>query len=155
MTLPLWLLAILSVGVGLFFTVHHPEPEFAAPGWLTPLAIAVARGGILLAWLTYHRRTVDAERLAAAFGLVREAALAKFWLDDFFEAVYRGGLLAFSRAVGWMDRYLVDGIVNVLSAWTLVLGDRLRRIQSGQPQDYVYGVAFGLLLLLVLIQWPR
>ncbi|MEK7447086.1 MAG: NADH-quinone oxidoreductase subunit L [candidate division NC10 bacterium] len=155
MTLPLWLLAILSVGVGLFFTVHHPEPEFAAPGWLTPLAIAVAGGGILLAWLTYHRRTVDAERLAAAFGLVREAALAKFWLDDVFEAVYRGGLLAFSRAVGWMDRYLVDGIVNVLSAWTLVLGDRLRRIQSGQPQDYVYGVAFGLLLLLVLIQWPR
>jgi NADH-quinone oxidoreductase subunit L len=155
MTLPLWLLAILSVGVGLFFTVHHPEPEFAAPGWLNPLAIAVAGGGILLAWLTYHRRTVDAERLAAAFGLVRKAALAKFWLDDFFEAVYRGGLLAFSRAVGWMDRYLVDGIVNVLSAWTLVLGDRLRRIQSGQPQDYVYGVAFGLLLLLVLIQWPR
>jgi len=155
MALPLWLLAILSVGVGLFFTVHHPEPEFAAPGWLTPLAIAVAVGGIVLAWLTYHRRAVDAERLAAAFGLVRDAALAKFWLDDLFEAVYRGVLLAFSRGVGWVDRYLVDGIVNVLSAWTLVLGDRLRRMQSGQPQDYVYGVALGLLLLLVWIQWPR
>ena len=155
MALPFWLLAIMSVGVGILFTVRHPEHEFAAPGWLTPLVVTVSVGGILLAWLTYHRRVVDAERLAAAFGLVREAALAKFWVDDVFEAMYRGALLAFSRAVGWMDRYLVDGIVNVLSAWTLVLGDRLRRMQSGQPQDYVYGVALGLLLLLVLIQWPR
>ena len=38
---------------------------------------------------------------------------------------------------------MVDGILNVLSAWTLDAGDRLRRIQSGQPQDYVYGVALG------------
>ncbi|MBI3105780.1 MAG: NADH-quinone oxidoreductase subunit L [Candidatus Rokubacteria bacterium] len=155
MALPLWLLAVMSVGVGVFFTVRHPEPEFDAPGWLTPLAVAVALGGIALAWLTYHRRLVDSERLAGAFGLVREAAQAKFWLDDLFEALYRRVLLAVSRAVGWVDRYLVDGIVNVLSAWTLVLGDRLRRMQSGQPQDYVYGVAFGLLLLLVWIQWPR
>ena len=155
MALPLWLLAAMSVGVGVLFTVYHPEPGFAAPGWLTPLAVAVAVGGIALAWLTYHRRVVDAERLAAAFGLVREAAQAKFWLDDLFEALYRGVLLALSSAVGWVDRYLVDGIVNVLSAWTLVLGDRLRRMQSGQPQDYVYGVAFGLLLLLVWVQWPR
>jgi hypothetical protein len=41
----------------------------------------------------------------------------------------------------------------VFSAWTLVAGDRLRRIQSGQPQDYVYGVALGVLLLLVWFHW--
>ncbi len=155
MALPLWLLALVSVGIGLFFAVHHPEPAFASPGWLMPVAVGVAVGGIALAWLTYHRRLIEADRLAAAFGVVREAALAKFWLDDLFEALYRGALLALSRVVGWVDRYLVDGVVNLLSAWTLVLGDRLRRMQSGQPQDYVYGVALGLLLLLVWIQWPR
>jgi hypothetical protein len=47
----------------------------------------------------------------------------------------------------------VDGVLNVLSAWTLRAGDLLRRIQSGQPQDYVYGVAFGALLLFVWVQW--
>jgi hypothetical protein len=26
-------------------------------------------------------------------------------------------------------------------------------MQSGQPQDYVYGVAFGVLLLFVWAQW--
>jgi NADH-quinone oxidoreductase subunit L len=155
MTLPLWLLAALSVGIGVFFAVHHGEPEFTAPRWLSPLAVAMAVGGIALAWLTYSRRVISADLLAGIFAPVRRAALARFWLDDLFEGLYRGALLGLSAAVGWVDRYLVDGIVNVLSAWTLTWGDRLRRMQSGLPQDYVYGLAVGLLLLLIWVQWPR
>jgi NADH-quinone oxidoreductase subunit L len=155
MSLPLWLLAILSVAIGIFFVRHHPEPEFTAPGWLTPLAVAVAVGGIALAWLTYQARVVSADVLARVFAPIRRAALARFWLDDLFEGLYRGALLGFSAVVGWIDRYLVDGIVNLFSAWTLTWGDRLRRIQSGLPQDYVYGLAVGLLLLLIWVQWPR
>jgi NADH-quinone oxidoreductase subunit L len=155
MTLPLWLLAALSVGIGIFFVRHHPEPEFTAPGWLTALAVAVAVGGIALAWLTYQARVVSADVLARVFAPVRRAALARFWLDDLFEGLYRGALLGFSWLIGWVDRYLVDGIVNLFSAWTLTWGDRLRRIQSGLPQDYVYGLAVGLLLLLIWVQWPR
>ena len=155
MTGPLWVLAVMAVGIGVFFTLRHPEPEFVNPGWLQPLAVGAAGGGILLAWLTYQRRAISASTLAAAFGPIRAAALARFWLDDLFEALYRGFILAFSWAVGWVDRYLVDGVVNVLSAWTLTWGDRLRRIQSGRPQDYVYGVALGLLALIVWSQWPR
>jgi NADH-quinone oxidoreductase subunit L len=152
---PLWLLALLSVGVGVLFTVHHPPSEFHAPGWLAPLAMAVAVAGIVLAWLTFQRSVVDPERLAAAFGPIRRAARERFWIDAVVEALYRQGLLVFSRVVGWIDRYIVDGLVNVASAWTLIAGDRLRRIQTGLAQDYIYGVAFGLLLLLVWIQWPR
>ena len=155
MALPLWLLALLSVAIGVSFALHHPPAEFHSPVWLQPLAIAVALAGIALAWLTYQRRAIDAERLAAAMGPLRRAAHAGFWLDALFAAIYRGVLLGFARGVGWVDRYIVDGVVNLLSAWTLDAGDRLRRIQSGQPQDYVYGVAFGVLLLIVWIQWPR
>src|SRR2546426_7959278 len=53
------------------------------------------------------------------------------------------------------SRYLVDGLLNFLSAWTLRGGDLLRRIQSGHAQDYVYGVAFGVLLLLIWIRRSR
>jgi NADH-quinone oxidoreductase subunit L len=155
MTGPLWLLAVLSVGIGVYFTVHHGEPEFTAPGWLTPLAVAVAVAGIALAWLTYSRRVISADLLATIFAPLRRAALAGFWLDDLFEGVYRLALLGLARLVGWVDRYLVDGVVNVFSAWTLAWGDRLRRMQTGLAQDYVYGLAVGLLLLLIWVQWPR
>jgi NADH:ubiquinone oxidoreductase subunit 5 (subunit L)/multisubunit Na+/H+ antiporter MnhA subunit len=111
-----------------------------------------AGAGILLAWLTYQQRSIDADRLAALFGPIRRAALARFWIDDVFEGAYRMALLGFSRAVGWVDRYVVDGVLNALSAWTLTAGDDLRMMQSGRAQDYVYGVAFGLLVLLL---WVR
>jgi tetrahydromethanopterin S-methyltransferase subunit E len=54
--------------------------------------------------------------------------------------------------VGWVDRYLVDGVLNVVSAWTLVVGDDLRGIQTGKAQDYVYSVAVGVLVLVLLMR---
>ena len=149
---PLWLLAGLTVVLGLRFAAgggaHH------GPTWLAPLSVALALAGIVLAWAMYQRGALDPRRVAAAFPLSVLDALARrrYGLDALYGGVYRGVVLAFSRLIGWIDRYLVDGMLNVVSAWTLRGGDMLRGIQSGVPQDYVYGVAFGVLLLFV---WAR
>jgi NADH-quinone oxidoreductase subunit L len=157
MLVPLWILTVLSMAVGLasifasqVLRVGPAEEEFVSPGWLMPAGVGVAVAGLLLAWVTYQRGAITPERLAAPFGPIRKAAHARFWIDDVFSAVYGVGVLGVSRAVGWVDRYLVDGVLNALSAWTVSAGDRLRRIQTGVAQDYVYGVAVG---LLVLILW--
>ena len=155
MALPLWILAVLSVGLGVLFAFWHPKAEFEELGWLTPTAVLVALAGIALAYLVYQRRVISADALARAFAPIRAAALRRFWLDDLFAFVYRGVMLTLSRLVGWIDRYLVDGILNVLSAWTLMAGDRLRHLQSGRAQDYVYGIALGVLLLMLWTRWPR
>jgi NADH-quinone oxidoreductase subunit L len=153
MLLPLWILALLSMAVGIYFTFEHGDPEFVSPSWLTPAAVSAALAGIALAWLTYQRRTINASTLASLFGPIRRAALAKFWIDDFFEGVVATATLAFSSLIGWIDRYLVDGVLNVVSAWTVTTGDEMRSIQTGRAQDYVYGLAVGLLLLLVWVRW--
>jgi hypothetical protein len=62
-------------------------------------------------------------------------------------------LFTFSRIIGWLDRYLVDGVLNVVSDWTVTTGDELRSIQTGRAQDYIYGVAVGLLILLLWMRW--
>jgi NADH-quinone oxidoreductase subunit L len=155
MALPLWILALLAVAIGIWFGVSHPESGFAAPAWLTPLAVAVAVGGIAFAWLVYGLRALSADRLFERFAWIGEAAVERFWLDDLFALIYRGAILGASRSIGWVDRYLVDGVLNVLSAWTLTAGDRLRRIQTGQAQDYVYGIALGVLVLMVWMRWPK
>ena len=109
--------------------------------------------GIALAWAMYQRGAIAPGRMAAALRPVEWMARRRYGLDAVFAGLYRGGLLALARLVGWVDRYLVDGLLNVVSAWTLRAGDRLRRLQTGQPQDYVYGVALGALMLFVLAQW--
>jgi NADH-quinone oxidoreductase subunit L len=93
--------------------------------------------------------------VARLLGPIEWMARRRYGLDLLFAGLYRGVLLAFARAVGWVDRYLVDGLLNGLSALTLRGGDALRRLQTGQAQDYVYGVAFGVLVLLVWAQWGR
>jgi NADH-quinone oxidoreductase subunit L len=159
MLLPLWVLTLLSLGVGIYstmtghFLTFGAEEGEHAPAWLTPTAVGVAVAGITLAWLTYQRGAIDANRLAAVFGPIRRAALAKFWIDDIYEGVLGIALFTFSRIIGWLDRYLVDGVLNVVSAWTVSSGGLLRTIQTGRAQDYLYGVAVGLLILILWMRW--
>jgi NADH-quinone oxidoreductase subunit L len=154
MAIPLWILAALTVILGLHFTLagtggHH------GPLWLAALSLGLAGAGFLLAFAMYQRPVIDPARVAAALGPLDAVARHRYGIDAMYAVLYRGFLLGFSRMVGWIDRYLVDGLLNVLSAWTLRGGDVLRRVQTGQAQDYVYAVAFGVLVLLVWAQWAR
>jgi NADH-quinone oxidoreductase subunit L len=160
MRLPLWLLAVLSLAIGVYTMLAGPlvhggpaERELASPAWLMPAAVGVALAGIALAWLTYQRGAIDADRLAGFFGPIRRAALARFWIDDAFEGAFTLLQAGFARTVGWVDRYLVDGVLNVVSAWTVGAGDELRTMQTGRAQDYVYGLGVGLLVLLLWLRW--
>ena len=56
MTLPLWILALLSVAIGVMFAFHHPEPEFER----------IAKEWLRRAWV----RTVALENLICAEQLV-------------------------------------------------------------------------------------
>ncbi len=146
-------LAAVTIALGLRLALGGEHGE--APPWLTALSLALAAGGVALAWATYGRGAVDAARLAAALRPIDFMARRRYGLDALYGGLYRGVILGFSRLIGWIDRYIVDGVLNLLSAWTLRAGGALRAIQTGQPQDYVYGVTFGVLILLVLVQLTR
>jgi NADH-quinone oxidoreductase subunit L len=151
---PLWILAILTVVIGLRFAVAAPPgEEHHAPVWLTPFAVGLAGAGILFAWAVYQKQALDPARLSRAFGPLDYMARHRYGIDALYAGIYRGAILGFSRVIGWTDRYVVDGLVNFFSALALRGGDALRRIQTGQAQDYVYGLAFGVLCLVVIAQW--
>ncbi len=148
------LLGALTLGLGVWLALAEGGDDGAGHAWLPWLSLGLAAGGFLVAWAAYQRGALPPARLEAAFpmSVIGPLARRRYGLDALWAGLYRGVLLVLSRLVGWVDRYLVDGVLNVLSAWTLRAGDRLRRVQSGRPQDYVYGVAFGVLALIV---WVR
>jgi len=152
---PLWLLATLTVLVGVRLALGGAEGHEETPAWLAPLSVGLALVGFALAWAMYQRRAIDPASIAAVLAPIDYLARRRYGLDALYAGLYRGFILGLSRLVGWIDRYLVDGVLNVLTALTLRGGDALRRIQSGRAQDYVYGVAFGLLLLIVGAQLWR
>jgi NADH:ubiquinone oxidoreductase subunit 5 (subunit L)/multisubunit Na+/H+ antiporter MnhA subunit len=69
MAVPLWILAALTVLAGVFSgvittrVVEHGEAH--AAGWLAALSLALAAGGLLLAWALYSWRVLDPARLRA------------------------------------------------------------------------------------------
>jgi NADH-quinone oxidoreductase subunit L len=148
MAIPLWVLAAATVAAGIRIGTGSPEAHHV-PGWLTGLSLALAASGIGLALATYQFGVVGPAALSRAFGPLDRLARQGYGIDAAFTGLYRVALLGLSRGIGWIDRYLVDGVLNAVSVTTLGAGDRLRRIQSGQVQDYVYGVAFGLIALIV------
>src|SRR5881296_149599 len=152
---PLWVLAALTVLVGVRLALGGADGHEETPAWLAPLSVGLALVGFALAWAMYQRRAIDPARIAAVLAPIDYLARRRYGLDALYAGLYRGFILGFARLVGWIDRYLVDGVLNVLTALTLRGGDALRRMQSGRAQDYVYGIAFGLLLLIVGAQLWR
>jgi NADH-quinone oxidoreductase subunit L len=102
---------------------------------------------------------------------------AKYYVDEIYDAtVIRGvltlrlvlrdfdkyvvdGIVNFAgvmtkltaRIDGAIDHYLVDGAVNLVAQTVLRIGSRLRRIQTGQIQNYAYGVLGGVATLAVIM----
>jgi NADH-quinone oxidoreductase subunit L len=150
MGIPLALLSLAAIVAGYFggglsrlygvpYAFHLSAIGMAATG----LALA----GFVLAWAIHSRRAISARSLAPLAPLGRLARSAA--VDRSFEAIYRRIVLVFAHGVGWFDRYVIDGLMN-LSAWaTITLGERLRRIQTGNAQDYVLAVIAGAIALVV------
>jgi NADH-quinone oxidoreductase subunit L len=151
---PLWILAALTLLVGIRLALGGAAHE-ETPAWLPPLSVGLALVGFALAWAMYQRGAINPARVASALAPLDYLARRRYGLDALYAGLYHGIILGFSRLIGWIDRYFVDGILNALTALTLRAGDGLRHIQSGRAQDYVYGVAFGVLLLFVWAQLWR
>src|SRR5215471_18570340 len=74
MALPLWILAVLSLGLGILFAFWPPRTEFEELHWLTPTAVVVALAGIALSCFFYQRRLLSADAVARAFASIGAAA---------------------------------------------------------------------------------
>ncbi|MEB2313537.1 MAG: NADH-quinone oxidoreductase subunit L [Sorangiineae bacterium] len=148
MVAPLVVLAVLSAGAGFFgktlAAVYGLEYEFS----LTPVGVAgSALGllGILAGWFAWGRpgKTTRAFELVAPLGtLARSGAVNRAW-----ELGYRQVLMVAAELIAWFDRYVVDGVMNFIAWATLRLGTRLRRLTTGNAQDYVYAVVAGAVVI--------
>lgn len=155
MTVPLIVLAVLSVGGGYIPVMHWLSPGFTQMAHEndTAMAISVAFGlfGIFLAWLFYAARPVLAEKFKNAAGPVYTLVLNKYYVDEFYYGVVVRPLQAVSRVVLWrgIDEAVINSsLVNGLGRLTRGFGGLLRWLQSGSIRNYATWVLAGSLLVI-------
>ena len=63
------------------------------------------------------------------------------------------GAAALTRFVSWLnglfDQYIIDGIVNLIANVTFGIGNKLRRVQTGNINSYLYGILIAVVLLII------
>jgi NADH-quinone oxidoreductase subunit L len=124
--------------------VHNAAAEWGAMG----LSVLVALLGIALATLWYRRETGTPSRLALALKAPYRLLLNKYFVDEVYSGAFIRPLVMMSRFASGVDKWLVDGSVNVVAYSNEVLGLVFRFFQTGYIRNYAL---FLLLSVLVLI----
>ena len=148
MTGPLVLLAGVAASVGYFgksFAGLAGTTYHFHLGAVGGIATALGLGGLVLAYLVYGKGSVPESSfafLAPVGRLARSGAVDQLYLFGF-----RRVALGLAGAIGWFDRYVVDGLINLLGFATIMGGRRVRKLQTGNVSDYVYAVIAGAVVL--------
>ncbi len=143
------------------------------------LSICVAGLGILLSWLFYHKRRFSADAIATTFRPVYNLFWNKYYFDEFYDGVlvavtvWKSRLFAqfdgsivdgivngvgmvtrdiLAAIVGVFDNRVVDGLVNRVAEVTWSAGGRIRRIQTGAIQTYLFVVLGGIVLIILIFK---
>ena len=144
---------------------------------LMAVSISVAALGFFIAYLMYYRTTLSPELFAnLAGGLFYRLFERKYYLDEIYQAVFVNGTLLLARIgslfdqyvidgivdgsasvtrfVSWInglfDYYIIDGLVNAIANITFWVGNRFRRVQTGNINSYLYGILIALVVAIIV-----
>jgi NADH-quinone oxidoreductase subunit L len=160
MTVPLAVLAVLSVVGGYFTLSHYLSPIFGAhheehvPALVKYLPTVLGLGGIGLAYVMYVLNPALAENLARSLSALHNLLLNKYYIDELYDAVIVRPIAAMSV---WLwkvwDMIVIDGTVNGAAHTMEANGLILRLWQTGNVQNYALSFLIGAAAILGYYLW--
>ncbi len=159
--------------------IHAHEEAHASQAleWgLMAVSVSVASFGVFVAYLMYRRESLSPDMFAnLAGGLFYRLFDRKWYFDEIYQVIFVNGTLllarlgalfdqyiidglvdgsaALVRFVSWLnglfDQYIIDGIVNAIANITFGIGNKFRRVQTGNINSYLYGILLAVVLLII------
>jgi NADH-quinone oxidoreductase subunit L len=116
---------------------------------IAPVALALI--GVGMAGYLYRKENDRPAKAAAALGGLYQFVYHKFYIDEAYSFITKKIIFnLIGRPAAWIDRNIVDGLMNGLAATTAKLSAEIKGIQSGKVQDYALYFFAGIAGLTVL-----
>lgn len=136
------------------FAMHHAE--FAAAGHMQKYGLlymssAVAIGGVILAYSLYVDSPMLGLIIRRAFPKTHQLLSNKYYVDEAYESWIVQPLRRLAAFCYAFDRYVIDGLVWLLTAVPRLAALVLRVFEQGRLQGYGTSMTIGLAAILFLI----
>jgi NADH-quinone oxidoreductase subunit L len=129
------------------------EPKFHWDVAITSTGVVVL--GIALAAYFYLGGLAQANFMAGVLKPLYVLSHRKFFIDEIYQATIVWPLRMLATIGYWVDRYVIDALVNLIGALPGAGGWMLRSLQNGMVQFYALAMILGLLVLIgALALWP-
>ncbi|PYN46260.1 MAG: hypothetical protein DME00_19660 [Candidatus Rokuibacteriota bacterium] len=170
MTLPLWILTLLTVITGIAFGIpseHGTRFErFLAPVFpvhesgysgvvallLLLSAVTVFVAGVVVAWSMYMATGVRAGEIGRPRNPIHALLLNAYYVDALYDrAIVRPLLALFRFLAGVFDLSLIDGLVNAVGRTVVACAAGLRRIQTGYTVNYALTMLAGAVAIVAFL----
>jgi NADH-quinone oxidoreductase subunit L len=156
MKLPLIILAACTLAAGFipfgeFVSADGKalESHFHLSFSIAPVVLGLA--GILIAMLMYKNENNKPKQVATAFGGLYKAASKKFYIDELYLFITKKVIFNFiGRPAAWIDRNIVDGLMNGIASGTGKISSLIKNLQSGKIQNYTLYFFGGLAAFLII-----
>ncbi|MER3470354.1 MAG: NADH-quinone oxidoreductase subunit L [Chitinophagaceae bacterium] len=160
MKLPLIILSICAIAAGFvpfskFITADGGALETHMDLIFSVVPVGLAIIAILIAANLYKTENERPARLAASLGAFYTAAKQKFYIDELYLFITKKIIFnLIGRPAAWIDRNIIDGMMNGLAFVTASTSNTIKGVQSGRVQNYALyffaGVA-GLAILFIYL----
>jgi NAD(P)H-quinone oxidoreductase subunit 5 len=123
--------------------------------WSLPLLLASGAIGLLIGARMEIRRAW-ARPTGLVLRFLQDLFAYDFYLDRIYQVTVVWLVATLSKITTWLDRYVIDGLVNLVSLATIFSGSALKYNATGQSQFYVLTIIVGVGLILWTVlngQW--
>jgi NADH-quinone oxidoreductase subunit L len=157
MKLPLIVLATITVLAGFvpfskYIFADGTPPETGVDALLSIAPVTLALAGIVLAAVLYRKENEKPARIAASLGGLYRVTYRKFYIDEIYLFITKKIVFnCIGRPAAWIDKNIVDGLVNGTAAATAGLARLIKSIQSGKVQSYALYFFAGIAGLAVMV----
>jgi NADH-quinone oxidoreductase subunit L len=156
MKLPLVILSVCALTAGFVpfqnFITSDGKPLEIHMNFLFSVApVALVVLAILLAANLYKTENEKPERMAATLGGFYTAAKKKFYIDEVYLFITKKVIFnLIGRPAAWIDRNIIDGMMNGLAYVTASTSNIIKGVQSGRVQNYALYFFAGIAGLVIL-----